>query len=279
VRILVFGNINSGKSTLIKKLSKQFVDYPILKIDDFRIKFGKGTWETDDYAQERFVKSVKENHKCIVECTGLGPLGKKLLKVIKGKTDIMLYVKTPLDTCLKRLELKDFSSIPYPEVEETLENTITRCQTEFDSGLLEQSWSNNVMKIIPIETNDDLARIPFDHYDKFSDIVSVLIDNDTVKTIYPFGSYARDELTQSSDIDCFICSDQSIDYFLDILSKLNITFIDSIKNKITLRYNNDLLIELVIIKKLVEGERYIKGSLIDDILKDVIKITKEDVEY
>ena len=279
MRILVFGNINSGKSFLIDKLSKQLIGYPIFKIDDFRINYGKGTWKTDTLAQEKFVESVKNNACCIVECTGLGPLGDKLSQVISDKLDIVLHVNTPLKDCIERLETKDFSIIPYPEVEETLENTIIRCQKEFDSGLLNTKWNDRVMKIITINSTDEILSIPFMLYSKFSKILELFMNNDNVDTIYPFGSFARNEMTLLSDIDCFICSKQPMSYFIEKVKTLDVDFVDNIKNKITLRYKNDLLIELVIVNELSDGERYIEGSLIDNALDCSLKTSNNDFEY
>lgn len=279
MRVLVFGNINSGKSYLIDKISKQLIDYPIFKIDDFRIKYGKGTWETDTLAQEMFVESVKNNARCIVECTGLGPLGDKLSQVISDKLDIVLHVNTPLKDCIERLETKDFSIIPYPEVEETLENTIIRCQYEFDSGLLNTKWNDRVMKIITINSTDEILNIPFMLYSKFSKILELFMNDDNVYTIYPFGSFSRNEMTLLSDIDCFFCSKQPMSYFIEKVKTLDVDFVDNIKNKITLRYKNDLLIELVIVHELSDGERYIEGSLIDNALDCSLKTSNNDFEY
>ncbi|MBF9018491.1 MULTISPECIES: hypothetical protein [unclassified Oceanispirochaeta] len=123
MRIFIFGNINSGKSTLLDVLKIRYPQYSILRIDDFRRKYGKGDIESDLYAQEMFVQAVLEHENALVESTGLGPLGQRLKEAFHGLLGVILYVDTPIYLCLERIDPEKFKNTPYPVFSETLENT------------------------------------------------------------------------------------------------------------------------------------------------------------
>jgi len=278
MRIFVFGNINSGKTTIIEELKNNLPDFSILQIDNYRKKFGDGTKQGEIQAQTRFINSVFLSKDAIVEATGLGPLGAKLRDTITYKHDILLYVDTPCKVCLERIESKKFSQIPYPKVSENIEDTINRCANEFSEGDLNSFWKKKVFNIIKLTNTKDLLEIPFELYKGFSNIVDVLYDDLNIESIYTYGSFARNELHTNSDIDAFIVSPKGIDYFLDILSKKTSYFIDNIQNKITIRFDSHL-IELLVINRLQEGERFIIGSEITNLLSHAIKLNKTDKDY
>lgn len=279
MRIFVFGNINAGKTYLINELSSIVKGFTVLSIDDYRRKHSSATWESEQKTQELFTSDVENLDNIIVECSGLGPLGIKLASVINIKTDIIIWKKTSLELCIERLSSKDLSLTPYPETTERIEDTIYRCHKEFEEGKLNQIWNEKVMQIITINEVKDLHDIPFNLYSKFSSIVSNLYHNSLIDTIYPFGSFARNQVTKQSDIDCFIVTRLSTQEVVNLLKETSYTFIDTIKNKIVIRYHDKTMIELMVVKRLQDGERYLKGSLIKSPMQSVIKLSKCDEKY
>lgn len=281
MRIFVFGNINAGKSYSIQNLKdNQFSDYLILNIDQYRRRFGDGSKEGEILSQEQFAKDIHDTKNCFVECTGLGPLGHRLHDKLAYKNDIALYINTDINTCLKRIENKDFSQTPYPEVEEALEDTIKRCGKEFESGELSQLWKDKVLQVFEILNINDIYNIPFRLLDRFCKVVDFLFDMKDIKTIFPYGSLIRNEMTLSSDIDCFVVTDISVRRFMDMLKQgLDIYFIDNIQNKITIRDQKNNLIELVLLKRLSDGVRYIKGTRITTCENVAIKLDVKDEKF
>lgn len=279
MRIFVFGNINSGKSYIIDSLKILHPEYRVLSIDSYRKKYGENTWDSEINTQNIFVDDVFETDNIIVECTGLGPLGEKLAKNICNKTDIILFNKTPLETCLERVPLKDLTLTPYPPVEEQIEITIAKTDALLNNGTLHALWQDKVMYIYEVNSTNSLESIPLNLFKHFSNVIKLLYTNKTIETIYPFGSFARNEIVVGSDIDCFVVTKLSLKDLIRILEPLNNVFIDCLGNKITIRHSDASLIELLIIDTLPKGEKFLRGSLIHNPTASIIKISKEDYNY
>lgn len=282
MRIFVFGNINAGKSYFISKLKEnQFSDYPVLSIDDYRKTYGDNTIQKELLAQDKFVEDVYKTNDSIVECTGLGPLGKNLHDKQPFKNDVILHINTSVNICIDRLKDKDFNQIPYPTVEETLENTIRRCGNEFDNNDLYKLWSDKILHIFEVELYEDIYRYPINTINTFSDILTYLNELDSIKTIYLYGSMARNEMNLHSDIDCFIVSKEikSDDLKKILKDKFDSFEYSIIGNKVTVRKNDKLLMEFVVLRNLVNGERYIKESNLDNLKHQIVKINDIDAEY
>lgn len=281
MRIFVFGNINAGKTHIVLKLKDSiWKSYPLFSIDLHRMQYGDGTIQGELHAQEHFVEDVYNCKDCIVECTGLGPLGHKLHDKLDIKNDIVIYVNTIKEVCIHRLRYKDLSAVPYPPVDEDITDTIIRCAQEFEDGLLHELWKDKIIQIFDISDSFELENIPFRLLITFSKIVDYLYTDNKIKTIFPYGSLARNEMTEFSDIDCFIVTEMDVEEFINLLKyEFDFYFIDYIHNKVTIRDENNHLIELVLIKKLIDGHKYIHGLSVDACHNAAIKISKEDQMY
>ena len=211
MRILVCGNINSGKSYLIDKLKTMLPKYDIAQIDAYRNQYGDGTIEKELLARTKFVEAVTRNDNIIVELSGMGPLARQLQEAIPPKTFIILYVDTDAEICVRRLKDKDFSRIPYPVYQEEMSDTIRRIGKELINGELHQLWLSKALQIIRIISIDELTNLPFSHYEKLCDILKLLIPNTDVKEIVAFGSLGRNELSKLSDIDLSITTTMTVD--------------------------------------------------------------------
>lgn len=84
MRVLVFGNINAGKSVVVSALAELYPDTPVVGIDDYRCRFGDGSHEGDSLAMDRFGADAGDASDAIVE------------------------------KCLTRIDSKDFTATPYP---------------------------------------------------------------------------------------------------------------------------------------------------------------------
>lgn len=293
MRIFVFGNINSGKSTLVDLLKSRHNNYCDLRIDDFRKKYGKGDFESDKYAQEMFVQSVVKHKNAIVEATGLGPLGKMLENSFRDLFGVILYVETPISVCLERIQPEKFNDIPYPPFSETLENTIKRCGAEFKQGDLASLWSKKILHQFVINGNqnftEQLDEIPLEILSHFEDLVSVLSASEEIQSLFTFGSMSKGEMTGSSDIDLFAVTSLTVtemEMIINLKAQPKLIFSDSIRNKLTLRYKGNLLIEIYCIKTIEEAASFYRESKIRNVKQtlyigdsSVIKTLEEFSNY
>jgi hypothetical protein len=278
VRIFVFGNINAGKTTVIKHLSILLPQYPVFSIDAFRQEYGKGDIQSDCVAQQRFVDAVGKHEQAIVECTGLGPLGHSLHEAMPKHTGIMLHVVSPVETCLERVASKDFAAIPYPPYSETIEQTIIRCDQEILSGELDKLWADRILQSFPVEGSQDslsveLATLPLRHYVIAETITKWAQKTETISALISLGSFARGTLAQFSDLDFFAVTDCKPQEVIELLSNQlpGLAFVDMLKNKITLRFADNLLCEITIINDIEEMKVFYRESRNTDPERSVIK--------
>jgi hypothetical protein len=110
VKILVAGNIASGKSTIIHETLKSLKGWSYHAIDDYRAKYGDHTERGEDSARGAFIRDIVLANDCIVECSGVG----KLYSLIKPQLDYMVLVKTSVPRCLQRYKERD-SAVVMPK--------------------------------------------------------------------------------------------------------------------------------------------------------------------
>jgi len=271
MKILVCGNINSGKSYLVEKLKKIFSHYAVAQIDAFREIYGDGTIEKELIARNEFIQRVKQEENIIVELSGMGPLGEQLEATLPAKTFIIIHIDTDSQTCIERLKDKDFSLIPYPTYAEKLVDTIERIGKEFQNGEFYNLWVEKALQIIKVKNIDEIDSIPLRHYEKLEQIIQKLMSAAEVKEIVAYGSLGRNELTKLSDIDLAITTSLSLGQVIELIKKVpDITFIDTIENKIVIRFA-EVLIELVVVQNQKESLWYYVNSMIRTALPTVIK--------
>ena len=115
MKVIVFGNLASGKSYLSDKIRNEIPSLEYLAVDDFRKKIGDGTMEKEVQAKQTFLNSIKLDKLQLIEATGLGDTGETIAKILKESKELKFIVilKTPLEICLERLNARVWQ-IPYP---------------------------------------------------------------------------------------------------------------------------------------------------------------------
>ena len=251
MRILVFGNINAGKSTIVSELLKVIPETPVLSIDNYRRQHGDGTHGGDVLAMDQFVRHVAESCDAIVECTGLGPLGHKLHDTLPAKEALVLHVVAPLEECLARIAKKDFALTPYPPFSEILPDTIRRCHNEFERGDLRALWDDVALWIFAIngtvsDLRSEIKLLPIRQLLALSAVVRAARAIGTIRSLVWYGSGARGELTPESDIDLFAVTDLSVDRISCLLAAAipEVVFQDHVGTKATLRFVDRTLVEI-----------------------------------
>jgi uridine kinase len=98
VKILIAGNIASGKSTIIREVLKDLEGWTYHAIDDYRAKYGDHTEVGEDSARGAFIRDIVLTDNCIIECSGIG----KLYSLIKPQLTHKILVRTNATNCLSR---------------------------------------------------------------------------------------------------------------------------------------------------------------------------------
>jgi predicted nucleotidyltransferase len=272
MRVGIFGNINSGKSTLLAHLLDRFPNYPVMRIDDYRRRFGDGSFQADQNAIDRFVQDAAAEEHAFIECTGLGPLGAKLASALAPKSILILLVDTHLETCLRRIEDKDFSDTPYPPFAESLENTVARIDSEIQAGAVYDLWSEKALFIHRVsgqgsESREFTENIALEHYSLVAKIAAIFQGHGEISAAIWFGSGARGEFSRTSDIDLFLETTLGFDEILMLLSEGGIEsrFTDHLGNKLWLETLNGIMVEMSLDQSLEGLDQYFSTSNVSDL--------------
>ena len=108
----IFGCPNSGKTTLRKALADKHPDYPDYCIDDFRRRYGDGSFEGEIDAQIRFGEAMM--HGGFFECSGAGRFARYHLSVCRYRPQYIVVLDAPVDICISRIVEGKYLGIPFP---------------------------------------------------------------------------------------------------------------------------------------------------------------------
>lgn len=268
MRIFVVGNINSGKSYTVKKLSQIFPDYPVLAIDQYRIKYADGSIEKEEATRKRFANDIIQNKDAIIEFTGGSNITDLFMDKIRQNSSVVLEIKANIGDCLKRIEDKDFSIIPYPTYTETIEETIIRLDRLFISKMIDSNFNRVALKHFVITSDYDVQTLPLrqcEHAIKIADS----FENMSV-ALFSFGSLSNVSLNRYSDVDLFIKTYMPVDSIMHVVKNLypkTKTIIQ--QNQIAL-YEGEDLIEINVISDLIEAQLFYCNSEVMDIEKTIL---------
>lgn len=268
MRIFVVGNINAGKSYVVKKLQVIYPNYPILAIDQYRKNYADGTVEKEVETRSLFAKDIIQTKDAIIEFSGGYNITDLFVNELRPNSVLVLEINADLGDCLSRLKDKDFSKTPYPKYSESIEETIVRLDGLFMSNIIESNFGKAPLKHFKISSHDDLRYLPLRQYEnaiKVSDLFEK-----TPVSLFSFGSLANDTLKVSSDIDLFMRTDLPIETIKDSLIRYyqNAEFI--IQNGRIAIYDGDDLIEINAIKSLNEAQLFYCNCEIQDIEKTIL---------
>jgi len=156
MKILLFGDIAAGKTTISKKIIQQYSGFELIAIDDFRRKFGDFTMKGETLALSEFLKALKKNKNQIVEASGLGKLGEDIYyKISKfNEKNLVVVLHIPVKTINERIKNRIWD-IPFPGKQEKLNTIIQSVNLGIKFGKIPLVWSELPKTVIfQIENNN-----------------------------------------------------------------------------------------------------------------------------
>lgn len=140
MKILVFGNVGSGKTTIINEL-RAVIPWKVVSIDDYRRKYGDGSKEKELIARQYFFDAIIENENLFIECIGIGKVAEKLFALINKYREEFLCLKltAPKEVCKARLNHRKWN-IPFPQPLERVNSLIERTDNRIKKGDIEHLW-------------------------------------------------------------------------------------------------------------------------------------------
>ena len=144
MKILLFGNIGCGKSTLSVEIIKSNKRFMILNIDNFRRQYGDGTMKKEIFAKESFINSIDNNgSNQIIECSGLGDTGEMVFQKLSNSNDkiIIFLMLADSDVCINRLTNRIWD-IPYPNNSTNVNKLIKKQDLIYKTDTLKNKWGS-----------------------------------------------------------------------------------------------------------------------------------------
>ena len=119
MKILIIGNIGSGKSTIGKEIQK-FTGYKFVQIDQIRERYLTKHVSEEYYCLYEFLKSIENNSDIILEFTGVGCHKfaiKRALQLSNDKIIIILCKNRNFELITERIKNKKYLFIKPFEID------------------------------------------------------------------------------------------------------------------------------------------------------------------
>lgn len=149
LKILLFGNLGSGKSRLAACFIKRHPGYLHVAIDEFRRSCSDGSTNGERVAKQGFINTIEPGRAQIIEATGLGDTAALLATKMRSMSDrsLVVLLTTPLELCLDRLACRTWD-IPYPAPPNMAIDLARRTDAMIQDGSLERLWKDHEGSIL-----------------------------------------------------------------------------------------------------------------------------------
>ncbi len=159
MKILIIGNIGSGKTNLGKRIQEN-TGFKFIQIDELRERYFEKKVSEEYYCLFEFIKTIEDNDNVILEFTGAGCHKyaiKKALELIKDKVIIIYCKNREFSTIIERLKGKELNeNFPFNT---DIENHINFIKEELDKDSIENFWqtSNSTVFNVYMDNSIDIA--------------------------------------------------------------------------------------------------------------------------
>jgi len=156
MKILLFGSIASGKTTIANLTQKKHPGFGLISIDDCRRIFGDGSMEKEILSQKKFIEQIYKSKNAIIEASGLGKLGDDIFNEMSKTNEKVLMIVSylPKDIIKQRL-IDRVWDIPFPGNQEKLDDIILTINYKIQFGRIQMKWLERPqITILQIENKD-----------------------------------------------------------------------------------------------------------------------------
>ena len=161
MKILLFGNVGCGKSTMSNEILNTDNQFRLLNIDEFRRRFGDGSMEKEKLAKKIFVDEIDaSNSNQIIECSGLGDTVEMVFEKLSKSNDTKIVFLLLADSaiCIQRLTNRIWD-IPYPDKTSIVNKLIEKQELIYQTDFLVTKWlnlSNTIFMSVVNNSTDDV---------------------------------------------------------------------------------------------------------------------------
>ena len=158
MKILIIGNIGSGKTTLGKAI-QELMGFKFIQIDELREKYLKGKVSEEYFCLHKFLEMIEVNDDLILEFTGVGChkyAVKRALELSKDKVLVLLCNTRNFNMIMNRAKKKTpgYVSPFFSEIKDHIQFV----EQEIQENLRTNYWKSNNFKYqeVYMDTQDDL---------------------------------------------------------------------------------------------------------------------------
>ncbi len=142
MKVLIIGNIGSGKSTIMEVL-QEMLGFKTVQIDKLRIEYSDGSFAGEYLAWSKFLEACENSLDMVLEFSGAGVHRHAVKQALSKSAFKVIFVSTSVNTCLKRVNAVQ-PLTPYPW-KSNINETIIWLDDELRKLINSNFWNPNLI--------------------------------------------------------------------------------------------------------------------------------------